>query len=114
MYSSTEWIAYLDEDDVTDVHEEVLSLKSVYFPLGQCLRLSDDDLKAIHKSYPDTDQALREVLLLWLRQKYKVDKYGKPTWRILVQAVDKKTGGDNHELAKQIASSHLAGKSAKW
>ena len=111
MCGSTEWIVCLDEDDVTDVHEEVLTLKSLYFPLGQCLRLASDDLKAVREAYPNTDQALREVLLLWLHQTYKVDKYGPPTWRQLVQAVDKKTGGDNHELAKQIASSHPAGQS---
>ena len=102
----------LDEDYVTDVLEEVLSIKSAFFPLGRCLRLLADDLKAIREAYPDesaADQALNDVLLLWLNQKYKVDKFGPPTWRMLVEAVDKKTGGNNHELAKQIASNHAAG-----
>ena len=101
-----------DEDDVTDVLEEVLSIKAVYFPLGECLRLSSCDLKAIREAYPDdsiADQALKDVLLLWLNQKYKVEKYGLPTWRMLVEAVDKKTGGNNHELAKEIASNHPIG-----
>ena len=114
MYSNG-WIEFtvcLDKDDVTDVLEEVLIMKSVYFPLGQCLRLADDDLKAIREAYPDdstADQALRKVLLLWLCQKYRVDRYGPPTWRMLTEAVDKKTGGDNHELAKQIALTHPTG-----
>ena len=50
-----------------------------------------------------------DVLLLWLLQKYKVEKFGPPTWRMLVEAVDKKTGGNNHELAKEIASNHPTG-----
>ena len=92
--------------------EEVLSIKAVYFPLGECLRLSSRDLKAIREAYPDqsmADQALKDVLLLWLNQKYKVERFGLPTWRMLVEAVDKKTGGNNHELAKEIASNHPIG-----
>ena len=100
------------EDDLLDVLEEVHSIQSAYHPLGQWLRLSNDDLKAIHKAYPDesmADQALKDVLLLWLNQKYRVEKFGPPTWRMLVEAVDKMTGGNNHELAKEIASNHPIG-----
>ena len=97
---------HIGEDDLPEVLEEVHSIKSAYLPLGQWLRLSNDDLKAIRETYPDAskaDQALKDVLLLWLLQKYKVEKFGPPTWRMLVEAVDKKTGGNNHELAKEIA-----------
>ena len=103
----------LDEDDITDVLEEMLPIKAVYFPLGECLRLSNHDLKAIREAYPDesmADQALKDVLLLWLHQKYKVERFGPPTWRMLVEAVDKRTGGNNHELAKEIASNHPTGR----
>ena len=98
---------------MTDVLEEVLSLKCVYYPLGECLRLNNDSLKHIRKSFPDdsaADQALKQVLLLWLGQSYNVSKFGPPTWRMVVEAVDKKTGGNNHELAKQIALNHPSGK----
>ena len=100
------------EDDLPDVLEEIHSIKHAYLPLGQWLRLSNDDLKAIHEAYSDesmSDQALKDVLLLWLNQKYKVERFGLPTWRMLVEAVDKKTGGNNHELAKEIASNHPTG-----
>jgi hypothetical protein len=96
-----------------DVLEEVHSIPSTaYLPLGQWLRLSIDDLKAIREAYPlesTSDQALKDVLLLWLHQKYKVGRFGPPTWRMLVEAVDKETGGNNHELAKEIASNHPIG-----
>ena len=102
------------EDELTDIMEEVLDIKSRCFALGRSLRLRSDDLEVIHKKYPsdsdhDTEQALNDVLILWLKQKYNVEKFGPPTWQILVEAVNKRSGGNNHEMAKQIASNHPAG-----
>ena len=93
--------------------EEVLDIKSMWFDLGLSLRLRSDDLE--DKKYPnesdcDAKRALINVLLLWLKKKYNVEKFGPPTWRMLVEAVNKKTGGNNQELAKQIALSHPAGR----
>ena len=92
--------------------DEVESLKCAYFQLGRSLRLRDADLKDIRQTYPvesEQDTALNDVLLLWLRQKYNVERFGPPTWRMLVEAVDKKSCGDYHDLAKEIASRHPAG-----
>ena len=88
-------------------------MKSSYHSLGRSLRLQSADLKAIHEAYPnetDAEQALEEVLLLWLHQKYNVERFGPPTWRMLVEAVDRKSGGNNHDLSKKIASNHPAGR----
>ena len=92
--------------------EEILSVKSAYFSLGRSLRLRDSDLKAIREAQlkqSDDEDALNDILLLWLHQKYNVERFGPPTWRMLVEAVDKKSGGNNHELAKKIASDHPTG-----
>ena len=89
-----------------------MCIRDSYYSLGRSLRLLTDDLKAIREAYPsesDAEQALEDVLLLWLRQKYNVKKFGPPTWRMLVEAVDKKAGGNNHDLAEEIASNHPAG-----
>lgn len=102
----------LDESNLSDVVEKVVLIKSLYCPLGQALRLRADDLAAICEAHPhesEAKQALKDVLQLWLRQKYNVEKFGLPTWRMLVEAVDKKYGGNNHDLAKEIASNHPAG-----
>ena len=102
----------LDADDLIDVKEEVLSIQSLYYPLGQSLRLCTDDLRRICDAYPsesDADRALEDVLLLWLDKKYNTAKFGLPTWRKLVEAVDRKGGGNNHQLAKEIALKHPAG-----
>lgn len=36
----------------------------------------------------------------------QVKKFGKPTWRKLVEAVEDKVGGDNPALAQTIAEEH--------
>ena len=100
---------------MSDIMEEVLDIKSMYFALGRSLRLRNDDLQAIRKEYPnesghDAEQALNDVLLLWLKKEYNEERFGPPTWRMLVEAVNKKSGGNNYELAKQIASNHPAGR----
>ena len=92
--------------------DEVLPIKSMYFALGRALRLKNANLQAIRTKYPsesDFELALNDVLLLWLEQQYTVDRFGPPTWRMLVEAVDKESGGNNHELAKKIALKHPAG-----
>ena len=89
-----------------------MSIKSLYFSLGRSLKLRVDDLKKIREAYPsesNDELALNDVLLLWLQQKYNVGRFGQPTWKMLVEAVDKETGGNNHELACKIASHHPAG-----
>ena len=100
---------FTEEDDLADIMEEIVSIKSVYFSLGRSLRLQTDDLKDISEAYPiggsesDTERALNDVLLLWLQQKYNIERFGPLTWRMLVGAVDKHAGGNDHELAKKIA-----------
>ena len=92
--------------------DEVLVIKSMYFALGRALRLKNANLQAIRTKYPsesDFELALNDVLLLWLEQQYNVDRFGPPTWRMLVEAVDKESGGNNHELAKKIALKYPAG-----
>ena len=102
---------FVDEDNLSDVIEEVITIKSLYYELGRSLRLKISELDRVRdKSSSNGDEkALQDVLLLWLNRNFNVEKFGPPTWRMLVEAVDKKTGGDNHELAKDIASGHPAG-----
>ena len=94
--------------------EEVISIKSLYYSLGRALKLKIDNLNAIckthqHQSDADYEQPLQKMLLLWLSEQYNVAKFGRPTWRMLVQAVDMKSGGNSPELAKMIALKHPAG-----
>ena len=97
------------EDDLHDVLREVVDIKNIYYQLGVGFHLSPRELDAIRNKFPDVDQAFTEVLLVWLRQSYNVERYGTPTWRRLVEAVDSPAGGNNHTLAKSIASHHPTG-----
>ena len=101
----------LDESDLSKIVEEIQPIESRYYNLGRSLNLKIADLRKIRDEHPSESDALEDVLLLWLNQMYDAKKHGPPTWRMLVEAVNKKTGGDNHELAKQIALNHPAGSS---
>ena len=98
----------LDEDDLSKIIEEILPIVSKYYSLGRSLNLKIEELRKIRDKNPSESDALEDVLLLWLNQQYNVKKYGPPTWKMLVEAVNIKSGGDNRELAKQIASKHPA------
>ena len=101
----------IGDEDVADVMEQIISIKASYYNLGRALRLNPGELDAIRTSaHCDAGQALNDVVLLWLRQNYRVEIHGLPTWRALVEAVDKKTGGNDHALAKVIAEKFPAGK----
>ena len=78
------------------------------FPLiGTALHLKHGDVTLIKKECPgDYRSGLEQVVVLWLSQNYNVTKFGVPTWRTVVQVVDKSAGGNNHALAKKIAAAH--------
>ena len=50
-----------------------------------------------------------EMLQIFLKHRYNIEKYGPPTWRKLVEAVDSPAGGNNHSLAKKIAENRKGG-----
>ncbi len=84
-----------------------MSIIAEYYKLGIGLRLKPGELQAIRKSCgQDIDQAFTDVLLAWLRQRYNITKYGPPTWRMLVRAVDSPAGGNNRALAMTISHKH--------
>ena len=100
-------LVYIAENDLLGVQKAVIDLKANYYQLGVSLLLPPRELDAIRAAYSQNiDQALTEVLLVWLRHRYQVDKHGPPTWRRLVEAVDNPAGGNNHTLAMNIAAAH--------
>ena len=85
-----------------------MNIKAGYYQLGIELGLPPRELEAIRKTHSqDVAQALTQVLLIWLRQQYNVEKFGYPTWQRLREAVDSPSGGNNHALAEKIAEKHL-------
>lgn len=97
------------EDDFHDVLREVVTLQDSYYQFGVELALPLRELDSIQKAFHEkSNQAFTEVLRTWVMHRYNIDKYGPPTWRRLVEAVDRVTGGNDHELAKKIALNHPA------
>ena len=84
-----------------------MDLKACYYELGIELGLPPQELTTIQ--YKTISHPLTSVLLAWLSQRYNTEMHGPPTWRRLVEAVDSPSGGNNHELAKVIASKHPTG-----
>ena len=86
-----------------------MSIKARYYQLGIALGLPPGELEAIQQTHShNVAQALTQVLLTWLRQRYNVEKFGRPTWQRLREAVDSPAGGENHALAEKITEKHLA------
>lgn len=89
----------------------IMSLHLV-LSLGRALRLFPEELLSIEAKYldeSDTEKALNDVLLHWLyHQSYNVKRFGPPTWRMLVEAVNHPFGGRNNEVARKIALNHPA------
>lgn len=87
--------------------KEVIQVKTRYKTFGMILGLGFTELEAIQKTNVfDVEDALAAVVITWLRQKYNVKKFGHPTWRRIVEAIDNEAGGNNHALAKRIAKNH--------
>ena len=89
--------------------QEVISVKSRYYALGRTLGLPPGELESIRQTNAhNPEQALNDILLMWLRQKYSIEKFGLPTWQSLVKAIKNPAGGRDPALAKQITARHCS------
>lgn len=70
------------------------------------MRIKVGDLDAVKADKPTPEAGLTAVLKLFLKKVYNVRKFGEPTWRRLVQAVQDPNGGDNPSLAEAISKEH--------
>ena len=72
--------------------------------VGLALRLRPDTLKTIKSDCQDSKSCLCEVLTEWLKKSYDTNRFGQPSWRLLVRAVAHPDGGNDRALAEQIAA----------
>ena len=100
------FIVHVGEDDLQEVKEAVIKLAAKSRSLGLALGIRASVLDAIRSKVNDPDERLTEVLEMWLKQMHDQKKHGCPSWRTLVKAVDNSAGGNDHALAKNIASRH--------
>ena len=95
-------------DDLYDVYEEVYTLAAKWLDVSFALKLPLFQVETIRKGVQgnDCNHCLRMVLCKWLQKSYNYDKYGPPSWRMLVKVVGDPFGGNNCALAETIATKH--------
>ena len=93
---------------INDLHEVFLAVQSSadrWNMLGLALGLYQPQLVTIKGNAEDC-HCLLEVLTQWLNQNYVVQKFGEPSWQVLVKAVACPAGGRNPALASKIAQKY--------
>ena len=99
-----------DLDDLFDVQRELNPVSAKWRSIGVALRLKPDVLDGIVTWYnSDPIACLTSAVTEWLKRNYNVERFGEPTWQILVKAVGDPAGGANMALARDIARNHKAG-----
>lgn len=96
-------LSLTDIDNLFDVKSELTSEARNWKNIGLALRLKHSQLSSIEAKGLDNNEYLTDMLELWLKKTYDVDKYGEPSWRVLREAVRNPAGGNNPALADRIA-----------
>ena len=74
--------------------------------VGKALHLKPDRLDVIREQQTTPQQRLSATLHEFLKKNYDWEKYGAPSWRLIVIALAHTSGGDNVELALEVAKEH--------
>ena len=95
-----------DIDDLFEVQSELTDMAHKWRGLGKALGLRLPVLDKIEADRQDSESRLEQVLSQWLQQAYNTDRFGSPSWKLLVSAVAHPIGGNSPALAQQIAHRH--------
>ena len=93
-------------DDHFDVVSELNDVAHLWRSLGGALRLRPPDLTRIQKDQQDSRDCLSEMVTEWLNQSYNTQRFGLPSWKMLVEAVAHRNGGNNQALATIMANKY--------
>ena len=99
---------YSAEEDAYDVLHEVNRLAWRWSNMCLALRLRSHESKIRAEHPHNPGGCLQAVVEKWLQKGYNYQKFGSPTWKMLVEAVANPVGGDNTALAERIAKKHLS------
>ena len=101
------FVIHSGEEDIHDVYREVDSLAGRWSNMCLALRILPSDrstIEAAHRGNPL--DCLQDVVVKWLQKGYDYQKFGSPTWKMLVKAVGDPVGGNDTALAEAIAKKH--------
>ena len=94
------FLSFQDIDDIGDVFDEVEDLSSKWNLLAIKLRLKNHTIENIQQKYNDGLSSLSETLKEWLKLNYNHQKYGRPSWQRLAEAVRSLDYGIFEEIAR--------------
>ena len=98
---------HVGEEDAFDVKRAIKKVAARFYSVGSALGLLASTLDKIQNDNPhDSEQALVQVINMWLARQFNTARFGAPSWRKLVYAVASPAGGNNHLLANEIAEDH--------
>ena len=107
LYADGSLSNYLGDDDFFDILDELKSIQEQCFNIGTRLKLKPNIIEGIRKDKLDHAESLSKVVDNWLIKKnYKVERFGEPCWKTLVEAVENSGGGNHKALAIEIAKRH--------
>lgn len=98
-------------DDFSDVRQDLSPLADLWRSLATALGLPTSSVSEVELECRGVPaRCLDLVIEKWLNQDYPYSKFGLPSWRRLVLAVDSRAGGKYPKLARDIAEKHPAHK----
>ena len=89
--------------------DELRDVLARYYGIGEMLHLPNDKLEETRGQNLSAADAMRKVIMEWLKQNYNSSRFGPPTWKALVDAVEHPAGGNNKAEAEKIALRHKKG-----
>ena len=92
-----------ETDEVHDVLKALKDCRADWKGIGMALHIKVGKLEEIERAHPsDPNNCLTATIIEWLKKNYKTEKFGDPSWRILVKAV----ADFNKDVARKIAQAH--------
>ena len=106
--------SHLDEDDQAEVEEALQCLHSRWREVATQLHLRNCDLASVSVQHLEPARAMGSIVTLFLSHNYNVERFGPPTWKAIMEAVEKPSGGANVAQAERIKKKFAGRLSSSW
>lgn len=104
MFTENGFVLITGEDDAPDVLDKLQDVLAKCYHIGTRLNLNASFLDVLRAEKLTHVEAMERIIIHWLRMNYDVERFGPPTWKALIEAVEHRLGGNNHRLAMDIIS----------
>ena len=105
-------MCFIGTGDLFNIESEVLDISPHWKKFGGALNIDEKILRKIAAEKNEkTEECLHETLHEFLKMNYDTKAHGRPSWRLIVQALAHRNGGNDKELALEIAGNHPTTKS---